>query len=82
MGFISYLVFIIIAIGFVGCVNHKGEWFIMETIIFFILGVLIGCVFRFIDKGEWFIMEILYAVLAFMFGLILGIIMGLAISDC
>ena len=55
MGYISYLFFIIFAIGFVGCVNHRGEWFMME---------------------------ILYAVLAFMFGLILGIIMGLVISDC
>ena len=55
MGFISYLVFIIIAIGFVCCVNHKGEWFIMG---------------------------LLQAVVALMFGIIIGIIMGLAISDC
>ena len=32
--------------------------------------------------GEWFIMELLQAVVALMFGIIIGIIMGLAISDC
>ena len=55
MGFISYLFFIIFAIGFVCYVNHRGEWFIME---------------------------LLQAVVALMFGIIIGIIMGLAISDC
>ena len=79
MGFISYLFFIIFAIGFVGCVNHRGEWFIMKTIIFFILGVLIGCVFRFIDKGEWFIMEIVWGLI---FGIFIGVIVGLQIRDC
>ena len=44
MGFISYLVFIIIAIGFVGCVNHKGEWFIMEIIWGLIFGIFIGVI--------------------------------------
>ena len=55
MGFISYFVFVIVATGFVCCVNHIGEWFIME---------------------------LLQAVVALMFGIIIGIIMGLAISDC
>ena len=47
MGFISYLFFIIIAIGFVGCVNHKGEWFIMEIIWGLIFGVFIGIIVGF-----------------------------------
>ena len=44
MGFISYLVFIIIAIGFVGHVNHRGEWFIMEIIWGLIFGIFIGVI--------------------------------------
>ena len=44
MGFISYLVFIIITIGFVGYVNHRGEWFIMEIIWGLIFGVFIGII--------------------------------------
>ena len=44
MGFISYLVFIIIAIGFVGYVNHRGEWFIMEIIWGLIFGIFIGVI--------------------------------------
>ena len=44
MGFISYLIFIIIAIGFVGCVNHKGEWFIMEIVCGLIFGIFIGVI--------------------------------------
>ena len=44
MGFISYLVFIIIAIGFVGYVNHKGEWIIMEIIWGLIFGLFIGVI--------------------------------------
>ena len=52
MGFVSYLFFIIFAIGFVGYVNHKGEWFIMAM-----------------------------AFTALMFGVFIGVIMGLAISD-
>ena len=55
MGFVIYFIFVIFAIGFVGYVNHRGEWFIME---------------------------LLQAVVALMFGIIIGIIMGLAISDC
>ena len=42
MGFISYLVFIIIATGFVCCVNHRGEWFIMEIVIGLIFGIFVG----------------------------------------
>ena len=44
MGFISYLFFIIIAIGFVGYVNHKGEWIIMEIIWGLIFGIFIGII--------------------------------------
>ena len=44
MGFISYLIFIIIAIGFVGCVNHRGEWFIMEIVVGLIFGIFIGVI--------------------------------------
>ena len=47
MGFISYLVFVIIAIGFVGCVNHKGEWFIMDilrVVVSLIFGIIIGII--------------------------------------
>ena len=44
MGFISYLVFIIIAIGFVGYVNHRGEWFIMEIIWGLIFGIFVGVI--------------------------------------
>ena len=44
MGFVSYLVFIIIAIGFVGYVNHRGEWFIMEIVWGLIFGVFIGII--------------------------------------
>ena len=44
MGFISYLFFIIFAIGFVGCVNHKGEWFIMEIVCGLIFGIFIGVI--------------------------------------
>ena len=45
MGFISYLVFIIIAIGFVGCVNHKGEWFIMMELVWgLIFGTFVGVI--------------------------------------
>ena len=44
MGFISYLVFIIIAIGFVGYVNHRGEWFIMELVLGLIFGIFIGVI--------------------------------------
>ena len=45
MGFISYLFFIIFAIGFVGCVNHRGEWFIMEllqAVVALMFGIIIG----------------------------------------
>ena len=44
MGFISYLVFIIIAIGFVGYVNHREEWFIMELVWGLIFGLFIGVI--------------------------------------
>ena len=44
MGFISYLVFIIIAIGFVSYVNHGGEWFIMELVWGLIFGLFIGVI--------------------------------------
>ena len=44
MGFISYFIFVIIAIGIVGYVNHKGEWFIMEIVIGLIFGVFIGII--------------------------------------
>ena len=47
MGFISYLVFIIIAIGFVGYVNHRGEWFILEIIWGLIFGIFIGVIVGF-----------------------------------
>ena len=50
----------------------------MNNIIFFILGILIGCVFRFINKGEWFIMEIVWGLI---FGLFIGVIVGALISD-
>ena len=50
MGFISYLVFIIIAIGFVGCVNNKGEWFIMEIVIGLIFGIFVGVIFWIRDR--------------------------------
>ena len=44
MGFISYLVFVIIAIWFVGYVNHRGEWFIMELVWGLIFGMFIGVI--------------------------------------
>ena len=44
MGFISYLVFIIIAIGFVGYANHRGEWFMMEIVIGLIFGIFVGVI--------------------------------------
>ena len=44
MGFISYLFFIIIAIGFVGYVNNRGEWFIMEIVVGLIFGMFIGVI--------------------------------------
>lgn len=44
MGFISYLFFVIIAIGFVGYVNYRGEWFIMEIIWGLIFGIFIGAI--------------------------------------
>ena len=44
MGFISYLFFIIIAIGFVGCVNYRGEWFMMELVWGLIFGLFIGVI--------------------------------------
>ena len=44
MGFISYLFFIIFAIGFVGCVNHRGEWFIMEIVWGLIFGIFVGVI--------------------------------------
>ena len=44
MGFISYLFFIIIAIGFVGYVNHREEWFIMEIVVGLIFGIFIGVI--------------------------------------
>ena len=44
MGFISYFFFVIFAIGFVGYVNHRGEWFIMEIIWGLIFGVFIGII--------------------------------------
>ena len=44
MGFISYLFFVIIAIGFVCCVNRRGEWFIMEIIWGLIFGIFIGVI--------------------------------------
>ena len=52
MGFISYFIFVIIAIGIVGYVNHRGEWFIMVM-----------------------------AFTALMFGVFIGVIIGLQISD-
>ena len=47
MGFISYLVFIIFAIGIVGYVNRRGEWFIMEIILGLIFGLFIGVIVGF-----------------------------------
>ena len=44
MGFISYLFFIIFAAGFVCCVNHRGEWFIMEIVCGLIFGVFVGVI--------------------------------------
>ena len=44
MGFISYLFFVIIAIGLVCCVNHRGEWFIMEIVWGLIFGMFIGVI--------------------------------------
>ena len=44
MGFISYFIFVIIAIGFVGYVNHRGEWFIMEIVVGLIFGVFVGVI--------------------------------------
>ena len=44
MGFISYFIFVIIAIGFVGYVNHRGEWFIMEIVIGLIFGIFVGII--------------------------------------
>ena len=55
----------------------------MEFIIYFIFVIFaIGFVCYVNHRGEWFIMELLQAVVALMFGIIIGIIMGLAISDC
>ena len=44
MGFISYLVFLIIATGFVCYVNRIGEWFIMEFVWGLIFGLFIGVI--------------------------------------
>ena len=44
MGFISYLEFVMIATGFDGDVNHRGEWFIMEIIWGLIFGIFIGVI--------------------------------------
>ena len=44
MGFISYLFFIIFAAGFGCCVNHRGEWFIMEIVCGLIFGVFVGVI--------------------------------------
>ena len=44
MGFISYCIFVIIAIGFVGYVNRRGEWFIMEIVIGLIFGIFVGVI--------------------------------------
>ena len=44
MGFISYFIFVIIAIGFVGYVNHRGEWFIMEIVVGLIFGIFVGVI--------------------------------------
>ena len=44
MGFISYLVFIIIAIGFVGYENRRGEWFIIALVWGLIFGLFIGVI--------------------------------------
>ena len=44
MGFISYFIFVIIATGFVCCVNHKGEWFIMEIVVGLIFGIFVGVI--------------------------------------
>ena len=44
MGFISYFIFVIIAIGFVGYVNHRGEWFIMELVVGLIFGIFVGVI--------------------------------------
>ena len=47
MGFISYFIFVIIAIGFVGYVNHRGEWFMMELVWGLIFGLFIGVIVGF-----------------------------------
>ena len=44
MGFIIYCIFVIIAIGFVCCVNHRGEWFIMEIVVGLIFGIFVGVI--------------------------------------
>ena len=44
MGFISYFIFVIIAIGLVCCVNRMGEWFIMEIVIGLIFGIFVGVI--------------------------------------
>ena len=44
MGFISYLVFVIIAIGLVGYVNHRGEGFMMKLVWGLIFGMFIGVI--------------------------------------
>ena len=44
MGFISYLFFIIFAIGLVCCVYRRGEWFIMEIVIGLIFGIFVGVI--------------------------------------
>ena len=44
MGFISYFIFVIVAIGFVGYVNHRGEWFMMEIVIGLIFGIFVGVI--------------------------------------
>ena len=44
MGFVIYFIFVIIAIGFVGYVNHRGEWFIMEIVVGLIFGVFVGVI--------------------------------------
>ena len=44
MGFISYSFFIIFAAGFVCCVNHRGEWFIMEIVVGLIFGIFVGVI--------------------------------------
>ena len=45
MGFISYFIFVIIAIGIVGYVNNRGEWFIMMELVWgLIFGMFIGVI--------------------------------------